>query len=111
MAQSLPDWVPDWAVRIDDSGPVRDDATEGATPLRHLPPPTTLSPDPDKSPVISRLLPSSHTPDTTSDLDLRNVATPVRKERTVAVTPNQNRTVHRKLQGIHLFVSPLKIRG
>ena len=31
----------------------------------------------------------------------------IRTERVVAVSPNPNRTVHRKLKGIHLFVSTL----
>lgn len=102
MTQSFPVWLPDWAVAIGDADRARGDATEGEPPsISHLRPPDEQL-NPDKG-SISSGLPSSHAPETTSDQDPRDA--PVRKERTVAVTPNQDRTVHRKLQGIHLFVS------
>ncbi|RYP16514.1 hypothetical protein DL765_005075 [Monosporascus sp. GIB2] len=101
MTQSLPDWIPDWVpdwfpnwvIGVNNGEPNGEHAME-----------TAARPEPDAALATSSLLPSSHTPDTSSDIDLHNVATQVRKERTIAITQNQNRTVQRKLQGIHLFM-------
>ncbi|RYO75201.1 hypothetical protein DL766_007078 [Monosporascus sp. MC13-8B] len=89
----VPDWFPDWVIGANNGEPDREHATE-----------TVARPEPNAILATSSLLPSSHTPDTSSDIDLHNVATQVRKERTIAITQNQNRTVQRKLQGIHLFM-------
>ena len=114
MAQPLPDWLPDWAIGIGRGGPVRGDRTGEAAPLplQGLRPVAQLLTPRNADSAAASLIPSSHTPDTSSNIDLHNAAKPGRKERTVAVMPHQNRTLQRKLQGIHLFVSsPEKERG
>ncbi|RYP60413.1 hypothetical protein DL771_010528 [Monosporascus sp. 5C6A] len=93
MTQPLPDWVPDWVIGVNNGELDREDA---AMPVAR--------PEPDARLATSNLLPSSHGPDTSSDMDVHTVETQVRKERTIAITQNRNRTVQRKLQGIHLFM-------
>ena len=108
--QTFPDWLPDWAVGVGRGGPVREPIagfTGEATSLQGLRP-TAQLPIPHDANSVAANIPPSHTPDASTETEYQNATKPWRKERTVAVTPQENRTVQRKLQGIHLFVSMLR---
>ena len=105
--QTLPDWLPDWAIGVGRRGPVREPIagfTGEATSLQGPLPVTQLPGLHDANSAAASQL-SSQTLGISTEIENPNAAKPRRKERTVAVTLQENRTVHRKLQGIHLFVS------